>query len=57
VNKNEREGMQWIMQSAKLGYPQAAEALAKAYAEGLYGLEQDAEQAHYWYQRAGKKFQ
>ena len=57
VKKDERQGMHWITQSASQGYPQAAEALAKAYADGLYGLEQDLQQARYWYQRAGKKFQ
>ena len=57
IEKDEQQGMRWIKQSANRGYPQAAEALAKAYAEGLYGMEQDLQQARFWYQKAGKKFQ
>lgn len=57
IKKDEQQGMDWIMQSANQGYPQAAEAVAKAYADGLYGVEKDLQQAQYWYKRAGKKFQ
>lgn len=50
-------GMQWITRSAQEGSPRAAQALAKAYADGLYGLPKDPEKARYWYQRAGKRVQ
>jgi len=55
--KNLDAGMNWIQQSANQGNGKAASALGKAYADGLYGLKKDSQQARYWYNRAGQKFQ
>ena len=57
TDKDQGQGMDWIQKSANSGHPQAVEAVAKAFAEGLYGVEKDLEKARYWYQRAGKKLQ
>ena len=57
TEKDQKVAMQWIRQSADSGYKKAAEAVAKAYAEGLYGMEKNVGKARYWYQRAGRKLQ
>ena len=57
TDRDQQSGMDWIQKSANRGYPKAAEAVAKAFAEGLYGMEKDIEKARYWYQRAGRKLQ
>ena len=46
-------GMQWIQRAAESGSRHAAQALARAYSEGLYGLSVDLDKAQYWSQRAG----
>ena len=57
VQENNAQGMRWIEQAAAHGSQQAALALAKAYEQGLYGKRKDAQQARYWYQRAGRTVQ
>ena len=57
IPQDNRMGMAWIRRAAESGHPQAAQALAKAYSDGLYGLGKDAAQAQFWYKRAGKRMQ
>lgn len=57
TRQSNKEGMRWIRQSAQRGSMRAARALAKAYAEGLYGMPKDLDKARYWYQRAGQPLQ
>jgi len=52
VKKSEIKGMEWVQMAAKNGSMKAANALAKAYAEGLFGMNINIEKAKHWYKRA-----
>ena len=54
--QNNALGMHWIEKAAQGGDNKAQTALARAYAEGLYGVQKDADQARYWAQKAGIAF-
>lgn len=55
TEKNQALAMRWIARAAHGGSPAAAQALAKAYADGLYGLPQDRAKAAFWSARAGNQ--
>ncbi len=47
----------WVRKVAENGNSVAQELLGRAYEKGLLGLPYDAQQAKYWYQRAGRRKQ
>jgi len=53
VEKDETSAMKWISKAAQSGSAPAAQALARAYQEGLYGYPVDQAQARFWAARAG----
>lgn len=57
TDKDQDAGMEWIQKAANGGYRPASEAVAKAYADGLYGFQKDMAKARYWYERAGGNYQ
>src|SRR5689334_19003554 len=48
VGKNEAEAVRWFKIAAEEGSREAANRLARAYAEGLLGLDRDSRQSEYW---------
>jgi len=52
VEQNQDKAMKWISKAAQGGSAAAAQALAKAYHDGLYGYPVDLAQAQFWADRA-----
>lgn len=54
VDKNEKEVLSWMSQSANNGYAPAMFELGTMYHQGTCGLPQDIVKAIYWYKKAAK---